>query len=203
MVSTAPSPRMVTFLLTTMPASVWMGSVISMMAPPSVLASSIAAWMVVKSQPEAHTVSVAGKGIGVGGMGKGVGGMRVAASVALLTGVSVAGRRVDVGGMGVAVSGVVGVDEAVHPARNARVRIINVLKSPDFISHPPIGSLFDLHLKRADVARSIGGDQRNRSERSPLVGAECAADCRDSVNRRTALEQGMCQGVAAVVGQVS
>ena len=66
--------------------------------------------MVVKSQPEAHTVSVAGEGVGVGGVGVrvggmdvSVGGMGVSVGVALLTGVSVGGGEVAVGGTGVAV----------------------------------------------------------------------------------------------------
>jgi hypothetical protein len=48
------------------------------MAPLGVLMSSMAAWMVVKSQPAAHTVSVAGRGVGVGGIGVAVGSMGVA-----------------------------------------------------------------------------------------------------------------------------
>jgi hypothetical protein len=88
------------------------GSVISMMAPASVLAPSIAAWMVLKSQPEAHTVSVAGRGVGVGGMGVWVGGIGVTVGVGVTVGgmgvsvggsVSVGGGEVAVGGTGVAV----------------------------------------------------------------------------------------------------
>jgi hypothetical protein len=66
----------------------------------------MAAWMVVKSQPEAHTVSVAGRGVGVGGMGVGVGGMGVAVGVgaAVEVGVCVGGMEVAVGA-GVSVGG--------------------------------------------------------------------------------------------------
>ena len=73
-----------------------------MMAPASVLASSIAAWMVKKLQPEAHTVSVAGRGVGVGGIGVRVGGIGVTVGVG-----------VTVGGMGVSVGGDVSVDGGV------------------------------------------------------------------------------------------
>ena len=59
------------------------------------LGTSRAAWIVLKSQPAAHTVSVAGRGVAVGGSGVSVGGIAVA---------------VGVGGMGVAVGegGIVG-----------------------------------------------------------------------------------------------
>ena len=66
-----------------MPASVWMGSVIPMMALALVLASSMAAWMVVKSQPKAHTGLLAGAAAGVGGMGVVVGGTGVAPLAAI------------------------------------------------------------------------------------------------------------------------
>ena len=101
--------------------------------------------MVVKSQPEAHTVSVAGRGVGVGGMGVGVGGMGVGVGVgvsvggmgvlvgvAVFAGVSVGGREVAVGGIGVAVGSVVD-NEVVHPVRIIRATIINGCKRLNFI----------------------------------------------------------------------
>jgi hypothetical protein len=74
--------------------------------------------MVIKSQPEAHTVSVAGKGVGVGGRGVGVGGMGVAVGVGVTVGadVCVGGMEVAVGA-GVSVGGEVivgGADVAVR-----------------------------------------------------------------------------------------
>ena len=92
-------------MLTTMPASVWKGSVTSMIAPLVVSGSSMAAWIVVKSQPEAHTVSVAGSGVAVGGTGVAVavGGIGVGVGG---TGVSVGGGSVAVGGMDVDVGGI-------------------------------------------------------------------------------------------------
>jgi hypothetical protein len=57
----------------------------------------MAAWMVPKSQPEAHTVSVAGRGVGVGGKRVAVGGIGVTVGVAVLVGVLVGSIGVLVG----------------------------------------------------------------------------------------------------------
>ncbi len=102
----------------------------------------MAAWMVVKSQPEAQTVSVAGEGVAVGGMGVGVGGMGVGVGgmgvgvggTGVLVGasVSVGGGGVIVDGTDVATSGSVAGEAVVHPAKT-RAAIINVRKSLGFI----------------------------------------------------------------------
>jgi hypothetical protein len=125
--------------------------------------------MVVKSQPEAHTVSVAGIGVAVGGMGVNVGGIGVAVGtgvsvggmgvlvgVAVLTGVSVGESGVAVADASVAVGGIVG-DGVAHPVRSAKVIIINARKGPSF-TFPSFAnrSLRSLHFKRADVTGCIG-----------------------------------------------
>ena len=121
--------------------------------------------MVVKSQPEAHTVSVAGKGVGVGGIGVGVGGIGVAVGgigVGVTVGVAVGstgvlvGASVSVGGASVAVGSVTAGCEVVHPVRTTKTTVINVCKGLGFISISSAnGLLFSLRLKRANVAGCI------------------------------------------------
>jgi hypothetical protein len=66
--------------------SVWTTSLTSMIAPSLVSGCSKAAWMVVKSQPLAHTLSVAGPAVGVGGRGVDVGGKTVGVGDGVLLG---------------------------------------------------------------------------------------------------------------------
>jgi hypothetical protein len=106
--------------------------------------------MVVKSQPEAHTVSVASAGVlvgvTVGGIGEGLGGTGVAVAVGGTSvgvggigvsvgdgGVAVGSGRVTVGGTGVAVGGAAVGGDVAHPVRITRAMIINVHRSLGFI----------------------------------------------------------------------
>ena len=98
--------------------------------------------MVAKSQPVAHTVSVAGMGVAVGGMRVGVGSMGVAVSVDVSVGgmgilvgvvVSVNSGGVTVGGMGVAVR-----ESRCRQLLGAKARkVMESNKTNFFISSPP------------------------------------------------------------------